>query len=647
MNLLPLSRATVAKVFPAQTLSDLIDEPHDFENDFHVLLDYLQPYYDPQPVAEPLPRVRAAARRCLKDPGHHGDFVQLFLNTVRGQFHIQFRDLCLSAPLGQVAMQVLRLREYYARKTAVLSLSVLASEQLQRGINGFFLQYLHTPRLLAELENLAAHTLSKVGSVKAAASDWVPPLAPAAGGPPRSITTFKILATVGMSETIQNIVVRHATGKLLSYVHEQCAGVWDRDFLAHIQNWVNESLAPVFEMACSTRGHFTEELVSIARDELILLRIGEIFSMVKAFPRLEPSLLELHRCLAQAQNPLHRSRLVELFVGLCQRFLLNSASNTVEIILVYTKTLKAFLLVDPTGVLLDKVARPMRKYLKSRPDLVSQLVRAMLDRNPQTNRLVELAEAVFTLSNQNLPFVDDLSDRDWCPDPIDALPDFRKRTVLDVVQALTSILPLASVFVDEFTTLFGDRLLQSDKYTPASILEYVHHLKARFGDGEFATLDVMIRDIEQSLKFNETLRSMAFFAPNSVPLTMSVLSKMYWPSVHDTLSENDFFPVPVEAEFAAYSKKYTERNKGRTLSLIPSLGTVKLEVYMHSSPKEYLVTPAQAKVIEVFDDDMDPMSLDTVSMLCSMPSYVVSQALKFWVQEGVLTQEGNRYKAAA
>jgi hypothetical protein len=49
----------------------------------------------------------------------------------------------------------------------------------------------------------------------------------------------------------------------------------------------------------------------------------------------------------------------------CIKRLLHPGTDTPVIVAHFISTIKAFRMLDPPGVLLDKVARPIQKYLKS------------------------------------------------------------------------------------------------------------------------------------------------------------------------------------------------------------------------------------------------------------------------------------------
>lgn len=615
----PLDAATIARFAPTQTLLDLVADPTDFENDLHVLLHWLQPCYPTTQWTDPLARTRAAARKCLKDDLAQREFVRLYLALASLLFHTHFRPVAANDTLQAVAEHALAVREYYTRQLAVLGLARAARDRFFAGLDALFVRYLLLARLVAELDLYLHETLFA-----------------------QSLPLVKTLAAVGLGPTIQNIVVDITVDKIRTYVHSSCAGVWAVPVLQRIHEWVRVDLYPGFAQGCTEPVlSLSNELVRIALDELVLLRQNEIFRLVAAYPKSTVALGELHSCLVFDNGTHHaqtqqRARLVNEFLAECTQKLLHLGTNTVEVVIAYIKTIKAFLLIDPTGVLLDKVARPIRRHLKTRGDLVHQLVGGMLNPDPTTNPLVELSDKLHENKVAAAAPIDDLSDVNWVPDPIDALPDFKKGKVSDVVEALVSIFPLLSVLIEEFTRLFGERLLQCNSQSAQETMRYVELLKTRFGANEFATLDVMINDVQSSAELNAS-------APDS-QFALTVLSKMYWPTVCDSVSDNDTFAIPCLDKFDHYGSHFRKMRKGRELKLIPSLGSVTVELEIDGNLKEFNVTPTQATAIELFNDEEDALSVAMVTLVTRMSEYVATQALNFWVKQGVLSVADGKYK---
>lgn len=93
----------------------------------------------------------------------------------------------------------------------------------------------------------------------------------------------------------------------------------------------------------------------------------------------------------------------------------------------------AFKTLDPRGVLLDKVAVPLRSYLRLRDDTVRIIAASFLADvdddgrvpNPSDELCSDLAREI-TLSEGEAPHTEhkglDWDDMEWMPDPIDAGP---------------------------------------------------------------------------------------------------------------------------------------------------------------------------------------------------------------------------------
>lgn len=616
-----LPKLVIASIFPLQTLKDVNPELHqDLENDLDQLLHWLQPKQHnsiEMSYAEPLPRTKVAAKRCLRTQPQQLDFMKLWINSIRLDLEDRLpKDLDLFTALEAVW----QLRSFYAKQLSHMKLSNLANDSFLRGLYSLFIKYLLQQHLLDQLEQHVRDSLFEGLSLQ-----------------------LKTLSSIGMDATLRQIVVKVTVEKICSHLTEVCLGQWNTPVLHDLEKWLRLELYPSFSLGCGSKYACasSSDLVQIARDELVLLRIKEIFDMVTQFPESIVALQELRECLALDVDRFqslahHRAKIVDVFIDDCSQRLLHLGTNTTDVIIVYTKTIKAFLMIDPTGVLLDKVVRPIRQYLSTRSDLVQQVVNGMLDLNPDTNPLVELAQELQINEPPSAAPIDDLTDLKWNPDPIDALPDFRRGKISDVLEALVSIYDLASVFTEELTGIFGNRLLQWDKYSLEDIDDITRLLKARFGSNEFSSLDVMIKDVHDSNNLNSQL--------GGAGMELTILSKMYWPSIEQKMENEQKFNVPIEDRFKQFTEGFINAKPGRDLELLPSMGTVSLDLEFDGVLKSFTVTPAQATVIEIFDEEQDGLSLPTVILTTGLSEYVASQALKFWVDASILSNKNGVYK---
>ena len=111
----------------------------------------------------------------------------------------------------------------------------------------------------------------------------------------------------------------------------------------------------------------------------------------------------------------------------------------------YISLIRVFALLDPKGAVIERIARPIRRYLKDRADTVRVIVNGLLSKAPafkeehgkeidaQENgdELVDLAIELYranrraALAEDELDF--DWDDMNWTPDPIDAGPGMHSR----------------------------------------------------------------------------------------------------------------------------------------------------------------------------------------------------------------------------
>ena len=101
-----------------------------------------------------------------------------------------------------------------------------------------------------------------------------------------------------------------------------------------------------------------------------------------------------------------------------QKRLLHPGADTKDIISQYVSIIRCLRLIDPPGVLLYKVADPIRKYLRGRPDTIRCIVASLVGDGESGDSLVDENEPIQPLQT----FVDDFSDPNWEPEANDAGP---------------------------------------------------------------------------------------------------------------------------------------------------------------------------------------------------------------------------------
>lgn len=212
----------------------------------------------------------------------------------------------------------------------------------------------------------------------------------------------------------------------------------------------------------------------------------------------------------------------------CSRRLLHGGANTVDVLALYVSLIRVFAKLEPRGVLLHKIARPIRRYLKERNDTIREVLSGLLGdkRSPIKDLASELVNAAkiedsHTGTLENTVSVNEAShekmkemttsyktllkdpDMNWIPDPMDAPPDFQTdNKTFDVISNLVSVFDNKDVLVKELMIRFADTMVFSHEFDEETMLMTIELLKLKFGESALSSLDVMIKDMTDSKRID-------------------------------------------------------------------------------------------------------------------------------------------------
>ena len=383
----------------------------------------------------------------------------------------------------------------------------------------------------------------------------------------------------------------------------------------------------------------------IALTRLGALRVDELLDMVVAWDEDVNGIDDLRRFTT---SPATRSYLTTHFTEALSARLLHPGSSTIEILHHYISIIRAFRKLDPKGVLLDRVARRVRKYLKDRDDTVAVIVGGLLsdpfDANGQpipydSENLTELALELSRRDELNGTEDDNELDWDnmnWVPDPVDAAPDYTKSKNTDVVGSLTSLFESKDIFVKELQTTLADRLL---KNKPDFDLEVgvIKHLQTRFGESTLQGCEVMLRDVSDSRNVDKVIRKEQAQQKRSdePALHAKILSRLFWPTMTD---QNFNLPTPILDQQTSYEKGFETLKHSRKLTWLNSIGHVEVELHLEDRIITEEVLPYQASVIYAFQSQSSPLSVADLASQLDMSPTLVRSACIFWLSRRVLTE---------
>lgn len=485
----------------------------------------------------------------------------------------------------------------------------------------------------------------------------------------RTLKLMQMLQSVGLGGyQAQRIFAEVMSDILTSHIKSTYAGVWTSpsNVVEQLRDWIENSFSRfVVEITPSMKtrnASGTDELIDVTHadverwqdmgvNKLGALRTDELFNVIVEWDNGSQGAIEDLK--SYVTTPSSRTYLTTTFSSVVSYRLLQPGASTTEILQVYISIIRAFTFLDPKGVLLDRVARPIRRYLRERDDTVTIVVGGLLadpeDESSAGDILLELA--IEMNNNSTAKGEDDADDADldyddmnWMPDPVDAGPEYKKSKHSDVIGFLISLFESKDVFVKEFQNVLGERLLKKE-YEFDREIRVLELLKLRFGEAALQACEVMLRDILDSRRVDTFIHKDEGLDLNdeaAPELHTRILSHLFWPSLH---SETFFIPPEVEYLQSRYSTGFESLKQSRKLTWLHALGQVTVTLDLEDRTVTEEVQTWQASVIYAFQPTAseDPSTaitrtFDDLVETLQMTDSLLYNALTFWIGKLVLKQ---------
>lgn len=321
--------------------------------------------------------------------------------------------------------------------------------------------------------------------------------------------------------------------------------------------------------------------------------------------------------------------------------------------------------MDPKGVLLDRVAKPIRRHLRDRPDTARIIVASLLAdvQDSNGNTLYPTGDISLEIATEMLHPVASQHDHDhdldwgnmaWTPDPVDAGPEYRKSRSTDIISSLLSLYDRED-FITELKAILGAHLLSATTPGFEKEIRLLELFKLRLGEEKLQACEVMLRDVLESKRIDASIRGTISRNPldatnNTVPppvdvegeppLHAQILSSFFWPPLRD-----DTFlpPAAVRAAQSRYSAGFERVKDMRKLHWMHALGRASVRLELEDRVVEEEVATWHAAVIDAFgaEDGGNGGVRRSVAQLeagLEMDEELVRDALGFWVGRGVLRE---------
>ncbi|RYP12282.1 hypothetical protein DL767_011361 [Monosporascus sp. MG133] len=479
------------------------------------------------------------------------------------------------------------------------------------------------------------------------------------------------LCDVGLAcERFQILFAELLDGMMVVYVQESFAGVWEpsRDpetkistpsrtnlqprCIRELSDWVENSYSRLAIEVTTRLGGVqvswtdVEKWKEIAVGRLATLRIKELFDIVMDWPNSEGGIEDLRFAVT---TPQRRLQLTDAFSAALQTRLLHSGRSTLEILRTYIAMIRTFHKLDHSRVLLDRVAYSLQLYLCTREDTVRIIVTGLLSNPKEVNtdarhsKLVELVDLLYDPEQYRTERQDEeWDDLTWVPPPIDAGSNYKRRKSEDVIGTLIGALGSAEVFIKEFQSIIGQRLL-SEQAGFEQEIGVLDLLKKRFGDSSLQACDVMIRDIQDSRRLDGVIHRGIINHPDrgqrEWAIHARILSRLFWPDMGE---ERFVLPPSVSEMQEAYEETFEHLKPSRKMKWLHHLGQATVELELEDRTLLEHVHTYEAAVINCFSEENAPSwTFDDLWVKLEMDEDLLTAALEFWEKKRVIRKTGD------
>ncbi|KAJ3907968.1 hypothetical protein F5879DRAFT_939513 [Lentinula edodes] len=500
---------------------------------------------------------------------------------------------------------------------------------------------LHSAFVLSFQTHLfSALTPTFVRGFKELCASTLPSTDPETDGPVPNVEMWQAFETIGLLDRYENIIASVGYEHIEAHVFSTCTGQWSEPMLGQLRKWMTDKVVPWMLLMYARNATTADDARAMLQNvgsrfdfhmakTLCDLRTKEIFDIIIDFPDSSGALQDLKECLHRVDQ---RASLVHTLRKANRKRLLHPGADTRLILTQYVATIKCLRLIDPPGVLLFKVADPIRRYLRERPDTIRCIVSNLVGDDDSGDSLVDESEPIQALQQTEL---EDYTDPNWEPEPVDAGPDFRANKPSDVISTLVSIYDSKDLFVKELQVLLAQRLLAiTDDNTEKVEKERrnIEILKIRFGEAALQVCEVMLKDMTDSKRIDGHVQSQ-----KASVIHPTIISKIFWPMLEAT---GIIMPGQFRAFQEEYAKEFSAFKPDKKLRWLPHLGTVHLELHLEDRTVNVDVPPLEAAFIELFSQqDVWTMDALIAQVGSSVDRTAALKALLTWVDLGVLKEQ--------
>ncbi|XP_047514873.1 anaphase-promoting complex subunit 2 [Pieris napi] len=461
-------------------------------------------------------------------------------------------------------------------------------------------------------------------------------------------TNMKLMELQLLERLAGQVLTNFIQKKIEVHIRKICTGAFDVSHMSHLEDWLDTTvmtwLTRIYSAGSSKAPpsikyaitKFKQKLSFFLYQTYTKLRIDQLFNIIIEYPDSQPAIDDIKTCLESTNLcPLLCKKLQTAL----ETRLLHPGVNTPDILTAYISTIRALRHLDPSGIILETVTKPVRSYLRNREDTVRSVVSSLTEEGTGSELAEELAK--FAAENDEDNEKEEAWD-DWYPDPVDADPRRTQgRKGSDIISMLVNVYGSKELFVNEYRTLLADRLLAQGDINTEKEIRYLELLKLRFGESQLHFCEVMLKDISDSKRINALISQDKNFAEMNAKFSSNamILSAQFWPPFKDESLE---LPEEIKQHLAEYTKAYEALKGNRTLSWKPHLGNVNIEIEIGEKKLDLTVSPFNATLIMHFQNKPEWL-LEELHDVMKVPMTVLRRKITYWQSLGLITEKSADY----
>jgi hypothetical protein len=210
-------------------------------------------------------------------------------------------------------------------------------------------------------------------------------------------------------------------------------------------------------------------------------------------------------------------------------------------------------------------------------------------------------------------------------------------------------------FLEEYENHLSETVLLNKKFDKRKELTDIELLKQRFGEFNLLRCNVLLKDIQNSERYNKNCRqyiqskkrdSSPYMGLSQMSLSTLIVSTGYWP-----INSNDTFfnfPEPYAEIFDQYQRNYQSLNHIKKLQFHNNLGSVKVSLTFDAGEEVFKCQPVQAVLIGYFDEDNmegNKISLEFLATKLQADPRYVRKKMFYWIHKGVVVENKANQKS--